>query len=68
MPKLDKYEVLIARNETTVYTVEVEATSEDDAEKKAYKRYGKGDWDHEDVVYGEEEVHEINYLGEVENA
>lgn len=65
---MDKYEVLIARNETTVYTIEVEANSEKDAEKKAYKQFAKGYWDDEDVVYGEEETHEINYIGEVENA
>lgn len=65
---MDKYEVLIARNETTVYTIEVEATSEKDAEKKAYKQFAKGYWDDEDVVYGEEETHEINYIGEVSHA
>ena len=65
---MEKYEVLIARNETTVYTIEVEANNEKDAEKKAYKQFAKGYWDSEDVVYGEEETHEINYIGEVSHA
>jgi hypothetical protein len=59
---MKKYEVLIARNETTVYTVEVMAKSEEDAEKKAYVKFGKNDYEDEDVVYGEEETHEINEL------
>jgi len=65
---MPKYEVLIARNETTVYTVEVYANSEKDAEKKAYKRFGKNDYENSKVVYGEEETHEINCLEEIENA
>ena len=56
------YEVLIARNETTVYTVEVMAKSEEEAEKKAYVRFGRNDYEDEEVVYGEEETHEINEL------
>jgi len=67
MPK-SVYEVLIARNETTVYTIEVEAKNEKDAEKLAYQRYGKGYWDDEDVVYGEEQTHEINYIKDLEDA
>jgi hypothetical protein len=59
---MKKYEVLIARNETTVYTVEVMAKSEEEAEKKAYVRFGKNDYEDEDVVYGEEETHEINEI------
>lgn len=59
---MKKYEVLIARNETTVYTVEVMAKSEEEAEKKAYVRFGKNDYEDEEVVYGEEETHEINEL------
>jgi hypothetical protein len=66
--KMPKYEVLIARNETTVYTVEVNAKNEKDAEKKAYKRFGKNDYEDSEVVYGEEETHEINCLEEEENA
>jgi hypothetical protein len=65
---MSKYEVLIARNETTVYTVEVDANSEKDAEKKAYKRFGINDYDDSEVVYGEEETHEINCLEEIEDA
>jgi hypothetical protein len=59
---MKKYEVLIARNETTVYTVEVMAKSEEEAEKKAYVRFGRNDYEDEEVVYGEEETHEINEL------
>jgi hypothetical protein len=59
---MKKYEVLIARNETTVYTVEVMAKSEEEAEKKAYVRFGRNDYEDEEVVYGEEETHEINEI------
>jgi len=65
---MPKYEVLIARNETTVYTVEVDAKNEKDAETKAYKRFGKNDYEDSEVVYGEEETHEINCLEETANA
>lgn len=57
---MKKYEVLIARNETTVYTIEVKARSEDEAEKKAYKKWAENDYKNSKVVYGEEETHEIN--------
>ena len=56
---MKKYIVRIARNETTVYDVEVTAKSEYDAEKNAYKAFAKGDYVDENVVYGEEETHEI---------
>jgi hypothetical protein len=59
---MKKYEVLIARNETTIYTIEVMAKSEDEAEKKAYVKFAKNDIEDEEVVYGEEETHEINEL------
>ena len=65
---MPKYEVLIARNETTVYTIKVDAKSEKDAEKKAYKRFVIDDYEDSEVVYGEEETHEINCLEEEENA
>jgi len=64
---MPKYEVLIARNETTIYTIEVNAKSEEEAEKKAYKKWAEGDYEDEEIVYGEEETYEINYLEE-ENA
>lgn len=54
-----KYKVYIARNETTVYTIEVNARNEKEAENKAKKRYDKNDYDYSKVVYGEEEVHDI---------
>ena len=61
---MKKYEVLIARNETTIYTIEVKAKNEDEAEKKAYKKWAENDYEDEDVVYGEEETYEINELNE----
>lgn len=67
MPK-SVYEVRIARNETVVYTIKVDADNQKDAEEKAWNKYQKGYWDHEDNVYGEEEIHEINYKWELENA
>jgi hypothetical protein len=63
-----KYEVVFSRNETTIYIVKVEANSEKDAEKKARKLYDQGYWNREEIVYGEEQTHEINYIGELENA
>ena len=56
---MNKYTVYIARNETTLYEVEVTAANEYDAEKNAYKKFNKGDYESEKVVYGEEETHEI---------
>jgi hypothetical protein len=53
------YQVQIARNETTVYTIEVTAASEYDAEKNAYKKWANGDYQSEKIVYGEEETHAI---------
>lgn len=65
---MSKYEVLIARSETTIYTVRVNASNEQEAETKAYDRYAKGYWASEEVIEGDEETHEINYLGESQNA
>ena len=56
---MKNYIVYIARNETTLYGVEVTAQSEYDAEKNAYKKFSNGDYISEKVVYGEEETHEI---------
>jgi hypothetical protein len=59
------YHVTIARNETTVYTYEVIADTEEDAEDKAYSMYAVGDEPiDEDIVYGEEEIHDITEIGE----
>lgn len=63
---MSKYMVCIARNETTVYTMIVNARSEKEAEKKAVKRYENGDYDDEDVVYGEEEVHCVEEVEDIE--
>jgi hypothetical protein len=60
-----KYQVTIARNETTVYIYEVEAENEDEAEDKACDLYWLGEEPiDEDVVYGEEEVHSVAEIGE----
>ncbi len=57
---MNKYEVLIARNETTVYTIEVNAKDADEAEHKAYRKFANVDYKHSQVVYGEEETYQIN--------
>ena len=62
---MKNYIVRIARNETTVYEVEVTANSEYDAEKNAYKKFAQGDYVSEKVVYGEEDTHEIEELDHV---
>ena len=50
----------MARNETTVYTYEVDADDEDEAEDVAYALYNQGEEAiDEDVVYGDEFVHDI---------
>ena len=56
---MKSYIVRIARNETTIYEVEVNAKSEYDAEKNAYKKFANGDYVDSRVVYGEEDTHEI---------
>jgi hypothetical protein len=56
------YQVQIARNETTVYTIEVQAPDEDQATEFAQSRFDEGDYDHEKVVYGEEEVHSVEEI------
>jgi len=59
------YQVTIARNETTVYTYEVTADTEEDAEDKAYHMYAIGEEPiDEDIVYGEEEIHSVTEIGE----
>ncbi len=57
---MKNYIVQIARNETTIYSIEVMAASEYDAEKNAYKKFNNGDYEREKVVYGEEETHSID--------
>ena len=59
------YHVTIARNETTVYTYEVTAKNETEAGDKAYELYNKGEEPiDEDIVYGEEEIHDVTEIGE----
>lgn len=59
---MKKYEVLIARNETTVYTIEVNAKTEEEAEEKAYEKFCQNDYKNSKIVYGEEETYEINQI------
>lgn len=56
------YQVQIARTETTLYTIEVKAKNEDLAEDLAYSKFADGDYDDEDIVYGEEETHSIEEI------
>ena len=60
---MSKYQVTIARNETTIYVYEVEADDEDEAEEVGYALYNQGEEPvDEDVVYGEEEVHSVAWI------
>ena len=60
---MPKYRVAIARNETTVYYIDVEAEDESDAEQIAFNEYYlEGDYTSKDVVWGEEDVHSIEEL------
>lgn len=59
---MPKYNVQIARTETTVYYIEVEAEDEGQAEELACDRYNQNDYDQSKVVYGEEEVHSIEEI------
>lgn len=56
------YNVQIARTETTVYTIEVKAKDEDKAEEAAWKKYAHQEWDDEDIVYGEENIHHVEEI------
>jgi len=60
---MSKYQVTIARNETTCYTYEVEAENEEDATDHAYNLYNQGEEAiDEDLVYGEEEIHSVAWI------
>lgn len=63
MSAITKYRVAIARNETTVYYIDVRAHDEVDAEEIAMAAYDVGEYDDSKVVYGEEEVHSIEVIG-----
>jgi hypothetical protein len=56
---MKKYQVQIARTETTVYFVDVVASDEDTAKELAYERFNDNDYDDSKVVYGEEFTHDI---------
>ena len=57
-----KYKVSIARTETTLYFVEVEAESEIEAENLASDKYDEGDYDSSKIVWGEEMIHEVEEI------
>ena len=65
---LKKYLVQIARNETTIYTVEAQGKNEEDAEANAYKKWADGDYISSKVVYGEEETYDIQIKRRMEVA
>lgn len=56
---MKKYQIQIARTETTVYFVDVVASDADTAEELAYERFNENDYDDSKVVYGEENTHEV---------
>lgn len=65
---MPKYEVQIAREETTMYYIEVEADNENDAEDRAWDQFNKGSssiLDYGNVVHANEYV---DYVEEVQNA
>jgi len=60
---MNKYEVLIARTETTLYTYEIYADNKDNAEEIGMEMFGDGvEADYEKIVWGEDNVHEVNLL------
>ena len=64
---MPKYNVSIAREETTLYWIEVEAEDEDDAEEKAWDEFNQGAadiLDHGELVNANEYV---DYVEEIEN-
>lgn len=61
---MKSFRVYIARNETTLYEIEVTAANEYDAEKNAYKKFSNGDYESEKIVYGEENTHDIEEIEE----
>jgi hypothetical protein len=65
---MPKFEVQIAREETTMYYIEVEAENENDAEDKAWEKFNEGCssiLDHGKIVHANEYV---DYVEELENA
>lgn len=56
---MKKYQIQIARTETTVYFVDVVASDTDTAKELAYERFNENDYDDSKVVYGEEFTHEV---------
>jgi hypothetical protein len=60
---MPKYRVAIARTETTVYYIDVEAEHEGLAEEIAFEEYYiEGDYVSKEVVWAEEDVHEIKEI------
>lgn len=60
---MSKFNVQIARTETTVYYFEeIEANTESEAKELAWKLYEDQKWNDEDTVYGEENVHFVEEI------
>ena len=59
---MKKFKVAIARTATTVYYFEVEAEHEGIAEELATDRYNDGEYDAKDIVWAEENTHEVKEL------
>lgn len=54
--------VSIARTETTLYSIEVDADNQIEAEHLAHDRYDEGDYDKSEMVWGEEFTHEVEEI------
>jgi hypothetical protein len=54
-----KYTISIARTETTLYFVEVDADTKTEAKTLAYDKYNDGDYNNSKVVWAEEMTHSI---------
>lgn len=65
---MPKYEVLIARTETAIYTIGVEAANTDEAEESAYQKFAENDYIHKEIVFGMEETDDIFEIDGDQNA
>jgi hypothetical protein len=59
---MKKFKVAIARTETTIYYFNVEAEHEGIAEEIAVDQYTDGEYVSKEVVWGEEDIHEITEI------
>jgi len=67
---MPKYEVSLAREETTIYLLEVEAADEKDAEQKAWDEFNNDTsyLDHGKLVHANEYVDYVEELDDENNA